>query len=413
MHANGGKWDTSYEWKAVLLLSIGFGLVGIDRYMIMPLFPIMMQELNFDYQDLGYISGALAVAWGIASIFMGNLSDRIGARKVIIPAMLLFSMLCALSGFATGFASLILIRVVMGLTEGAYTPVSIVATTEASKPTRRGRNVGIQMAMLPLFGLGLSPIIVTQLLKVVSWHWIFAMAAVPGFVVAFLLYRSLREKASVEATPAEKPASVALPWYDIFRSRNIVLNVVGMFCWLTCLVVLGAFFPSYLTDYLHLSIEQMGFVLSGLGFGGACGTLIMPGLSDRIGRKPVMLICVVGAFAALVLLAQTDATAWKLFLYVFMTIFFVFSLMALTVGPISTESVPPQLMATAAGLVGGIGEVFGGGVAPAIAGYVAHNYGIQYILHLAIGALCIGFLAALALKETAPLRSGETTPVAA
>jgi MFS family permease len=102
MKTINAAWDTSYEWKAVVLLSLGFGLVGIDRFMIMPLFPIMMREHHFDYQDFGYIAGALAVAWGFSAIFMGNLSDRIGHRKVIIPAMLVFSLLCSASGLAAG-----------------------------------------------------------------------------------------------------------------------------------------------------------------------------------------------------------------------------------------------------------------------------------------------------------------------
>ncbi len=46
-------WDTSYEWKAVLLLTIGFGLVGLDRWILPPLFPAMMKDLNLNYQDLG------------------------------------------------------------------------------------------------------------------------------------------------------------------------------------------------------------------------------------------------------------------------------------------------------------------------------------------------------------------------
>src|SRR5215469_17899356 len=150
MKESSEVWDTAYEWKAVALLSIGFGLVGIDRFMIMPLFPIMMHERHFDYQDLGYIAGALAVAWGMSSILMGNLSDRIGHRKVIIPAMLVFSLLCSASGFAASLGSLVLIRVLMGLSEGAYTPVSIIATIDASRPTRHGFNVGLQQTMMPL-----------------------------------------------------------------------------------------------------------------------------------------------------------------------------------------------------------------------------------------------------------------------
>src|SRR4051812_40065761 len=99
-------WDVSYEWKAVTLLCIGFGLVGIDRFMIMPLFPVMAKDLNLDYQDLGYISGILAVAWGFSAMFMGNVSDRLGCRKVIIPAIIVFSLLAGLSGLASSVMSL-------------------------------------------------------------------------------------------------------------------------------------------------------------------------------------------------------------------------------------------------------------------------------------------------------------------
>ncbi|RDK05598.1 MFS transporter [Cupriavidus lacunae] len=396
-------WDTAYEWKAVALLSLGFGLVGIDRFMIMPLFPIMMRDLGFDYQDLGYITGALAIAWGFASIFMGTLSDRIGHRKVVIPAMLVFSLLCSASGFAGSLGTLILIRALMGFAEGAYTPVSIVATIDASRPSRHGFNVGLQQTMMPLLGLGLSPILVTQMLKLVPWHWIFALLAAPGLLVAMLMYRHLRDSdAKIAAVHTDTHDASPHSWTDAFRYRNIPLGIVGMLCWLTNLVVLGAMLPGYLTEYLHLGIEQMGFVLSAIGFGGALGALLMPALSDRLGRKPVMVLSVTGAFFFLALLARCDANPPMLFACLFMTLFFIFALITLTVGPISVESVPAKLMATASGLVVGIGEIFGGGIAPALAGYVAKQYGIEHVLYLALGAIAIGFIAVISLKETAP-----------
>ena len=92
--------DTSYEWKIVALLALGFGLVGVDRFMIMPLFPVMMRDLKLDYQDLGHITAALSVAWGVSALLTGNLSDRFGHRKVVIPAMLAFSLLACASGLA-------------------------------------------------------------------------------------------------------------------------------------------------------------------------------------------------------------------------------------------------------------------------------------------------------------------------
>lgn len=393
-------WDVRYEWRAVLLLSLGFGLVGIDRFMIMPLFPVMMKDLGLTYQDLGHITGALAVAWGVSALFMGNLSDRFGRRRVIVPALVVFSLLAGTSGLAAGAGSLILVRVLIGLAEGAFTPPSIVATLEASKPTRHGLNLGLQQAALPFFGLGVAPILVTQLLQVVDWHWIFALVAVPGLLIAWCSWRVLRDPRPT--APAAREAAGAPRWRDVFRYRNVVLNMVGMLCWLTCLIVTSAMLPSYLTDHLHLDLLQMGYVLSALGFGATVGTIAMPALSDRIGRRPVAVLSVAGAGACLWLLMHTGAEPGRLFAVIFGTAFFNFSLICLTVGPLSAESVPAGLMSTASGIVVGVGEIFGGGIAPVMAGYVAQHFGIQYIVHLAFGAMGLGLLVTLLLKETLP-----------
>jgi predicted MFS family arabinose efflux permease len=397
------KWDTLYEWKAVILLCLGFGLVGIDRFMIMPLFPVIAKDLNLTYEHLGWITGSLAIAWGIAAIFMGNLSDKLGHRKVIIPAIIIFSLLAGLSGLATSVFMLIMIRSAMGFAEGAYTPSSIVATIDASKPERQGRNMGIQQAASPFFGLGIAPILVTQLLKVVEWHWVFAIVSIPGLIVAALLYFHLRDTPKSVATQHTTNHDLSdHKWSDVFVYRNIRINLIAMLCWLTALVVLSALLPNYLIDYLGLSIEQMGYVLSAIGFGGTLGTITMPALSDYLGRRTVAIISSLCAATFLYLFMSTDANTIKLFTYLALTLFFVFGLITLTVGPTSVEAVPAKLMATASGVVIGVGEIFGGGIAPIIAGTVATNFGIQYIMHLAMGALILGFLCVCFLKETAP-----------
>ncbi|MDN6876475.1 MFS transporter [Pseudomonas citronellolis] len=402
MHNNDNKWNARYEYTAVAMLALGFGLVGLDRFIILPLFPVMMSELHLDYQDLGNISAILAIAWGISSIFMGRLSDRIGRRKVLIPAVLLFSLLAGLSGLANGVAALLLIRAVMGVSEGAFTPTAIAATAESSYPSRRGLNIGIQQAFFPILGLGLAPILATQLLLVLpSWRWVFVVVSLPGFLLAWFMYRNLRE--------TRVPAAADVPqeqgrWLDALRYRNVPLNILGMFCMLTSLFVLSVMMPNYLTDYLHLGVQQMGFVMSAIGLGGFIGQLLLPGLSDRLGRKPVVLGSFVATGACIWLLMHTGAEPLTLFALLFLTTFFNFSMICMTVGPLTGESVPLPLVSTATGLVVGIGEVFGGGVAPALAGYIAQHHGIQYTLYLALGGVVLGLAAASLLRETAPLR---------
>ena len=113
------KWDHAYEWKAVMLLSLGFGLVGLDRWIIAPLLPSMMADLNLNYQDVGLVFGALGMAWGIFAILSGRLSDRIGHRKGLIPAIVFFSLMSGVSGMVHGLVGLILVRSLMGISEGA------------------------------------------------------------------------------------------------------------------------------------------------------------------------------------------------------------------------------------------------------------------------------------------------------
>ena len=60
------------------------------------------------------------------------------------------------------------------------------------------------------------------------------------------------------------------------------------------------------------------------------------------------------------------------------------------------------MLSTASGLIIGVGEIFGGGVALLLAGYIIGTYGIQYMLYLALGGLIVGAGLMCSLIETAP-----------
>lgn len=400
MREAGGTWDKSYEWKAVTLLSIGFGLLGLDRWIIGPLFPFIMKDLNLDYSQIGALAGILAVCWGVSSILMGSLSDRVGRRRVLIPSLVLFSLLAGLSGFASSFVMLMLLRAVMGVTEGAYAPVSAACTAEASKPSRRGLNLGLQYSLFALLGLGFGPIIATGLLTVVpSWHYVFVIVALPGLVLAVFMHFVLRDQDhSVHAADnGERPR-----WTDVLRSRNVVVSLPATFCAMCCVFVIGAMMPSYLIDYLKLTPVQMGFVMSGIGFGGFLGEFAIPGLSDLFGRRTLAVLSFVVGAILVKLLQMAGADPAILFLLLFFTGFSGMGLLALFAGPVATEAVPPKLMASAIGLVAGAAEIFGGGIAPAAGGWIAQNFGIQHVLDLALGGLLLGLVLSFGLKESAP-----------
>ncbi|MGN6314988.1 MFS transporter [Trinickia sp.] len=396
--------DIGYERKTLVLLGLGFGLVGFDRWLMAPMFPYMMKDLRLDYSQLGSLIGVLGVAWGLWSIVMGPVSDRIGRKKILVATMIVFSILSSLSGFATGFASLLLLRAAMGVAEGAFTPASLAANSEASRPARRGLNQGLQLSMIPLVGLGFAPIAATQLLRIVpSWHWVFMISAVPGLIVSALIARSLREHGRGGASTLGASAA-KVRWTQLLRTRNVLVATAAILCAMGGIFVMGAMVPTYLVADLHLDTRSMGFVASAIGFGGFAGSFVLPGVSDYLGRRPTALFGFAAATLLLYCFARTGPNLPLLFALLFGVSMFSIGLLSLLSGPVATEAAPPGLVASAIGFVSGVGETFGGGVAPVIAGFIAQHYGLARTLDFAFYSLVAGAAAVVLLVETAPRR---------
>lgn len=400
------QWDVSYEWKAVTLLALGFGLVGLDRWLIAPLFPSIMKDLHLTAQDVGNCIGILGLSWGVFAALMGGISDKFGRRKVLIPAIVAFSLLSGFSGVAGGLASLMAVRALMGVAEGSFCPTSFAATADASHPKRRGFNLGLQQSGFALFGLALSPIIATQLLNVMSWRWVFALVSIPGLILGLLMFRVIREpKTTPVSVPSESPAQAPRGnWRDVLKSGNIRVAMVALFCAMTGVFVLGAMLPLYLTEYLALDTQRMGIVVSAIGFGGFVGQFGLPGLSDLAGRRLASVVGFAGTAVMLYVFRGLGPQPVALFAVLFVSAFFTLGLVSLLSGPVATEAAPVGMVSTAIGIVVGAGEIFGGGVAPALAGFVATRFGIQNILWLPICAVLLGIGVSLLLKETAPAK---------
>lgn len=415
MSDSAKPWDIRYEWKAVALLTLGFGLVGLDRWVIADLAGAKSSTMVSDLHlanppaDVGNLVAILGVAWGVSALFMGNLSDRFGRKKVLVPALILFSLLSGVSGVTGGLMAMLLMRALMGLSEGAYCPTSFAAVSEASKPQRRGFNMGLQQSAFALFGLGFGPIIATQLLQVVSWRWVFALVGIPGLIIAVLVAFTIREPVTIKAKDvvagAPKPKLG-----EMFAHRNVALSMIALLCAMCGIFVISAFSPAYLTGYLKLTDQQMGFVASAIGFGGFAGQWGIPAASDFFGRRLMAVLgFLVGAVFLVLFMRCGPSNLPLLFILLFVSAGFAFGLLSLITGPIAAEAAPLGMIASTTGVIVAVGEIFGGGFAPAIAGFLAGKYGIQSTLYMALAGLVVGVVISALFKETAPRKVGHTT----
>lgn len=401
------QWDTDYEWKVVTLLALGFGLVGLDRWILSPLFPRIQEDLGLNPGDVAYFAGALGMVWGVFAIFTGRLSDKIGHRKVLIPAIIVFSLLSGFSGLAGGFAMLIFIRALMGAAEGTYCPTSFTAVGAAAKPHRRGFLQGLQQSGFALFGLALAPLIAAGLLQVVpSWRWVLWIVAIPGLIVGGLLYKVLREPKDTSGGALIGAGETGGNWVEVLRTPNIVICMFGLLCAMAGVFVLSAMVPIYLEAVMSITGLDNAIITSALGFGGFFGQFGWPGLSDKFGRKPLAVVGFIGATISIFWFAQTGASVPTLFMALFAASFFCLGNVALITGPIATESAPVGLISAGIGVVVGAGEIFGGGMALGIAGAIVNAYGLPSMLNVALVGVALGIIVMLFLKETAPSKVG-------
>jgi len=412
--ATAGNWDTAYEFKATLLLFLGFGLVGLDRWILPPLFAAQMgQDLHLTPADLGNLVGALGIAWGISAFVLGNVSDRLGRRKVLAPAVLFFSIMSAFTGLVQSLLALVMIRVLMGVAEGAVAATGVATSVEASHPKRRGMNNGIFQCGFALFGLALAPVLATQLLQYMRWQYVFMVVALPGLIVAVFMWGVIHDHMKGATVHASHATGQRPSLAEMFHHKNVLLAMVNLLCAMAGVFVMSAMMPSYLTgdqSYLHLTVPQMGFVTSALGVGGVLGQFGMPALSDIFGRKPVVMACFAVSAIFLYLFTRLGGeSTGALFGLLFVASLANLGALSVIAGPIAAEAAPAGLIAAVAGLVIGPGEVFGGGIAPAIAGNIATAYGIQYTMYFAMGGQILGLFMSVLLHETAPRKIGEVS----
>jgi len=408
-----GGHDAKYEAKIVALLCVTFGVLGLDRNLLAPLFPAIMADLHLNYAHQGALAGALALAWGISAALLGGLSDKVGRRKVIIPAIIGFSIFSGLAGLANGFIVLLLLRILMGFTEGGYTPVAIASTVEASSKKRKGLNLGIQQSSFALIGMALGPIIATQLLLVVTWRWVFLISVIPGIICAIVCHKLLLESKDIKRSDesAVQAADVLekRPWSDVFKYRNVVLNMVALLGIMTYFFTLIAMTSTYLTDFIQYDMQTMGFVFSGMGIGGTIGVILVPAISDKIGRKFALNISFAVAIICMLLYIPQGVGANPVVMWflLFGMGGAAFGCLMMNTAVIPTESVPPALMASASGLTIAVGECFGGGIGPIMAGQIAERVGLHAINYLMLGGMIFGVVVCLFMRETAPIKTGK------
>jgi len=394
--------DKKYQRRMTLLLSLTFGVVLFDRNAASFLSPFIAADLHLSFTQVGLLSSGLALTWAVAGMLGGIFSDRSGSRKVPLTICILaFSGCSLLSGLAASFAMLLAARLLMGIAEGPILPICQALVSQQSTDENRGHNMGVtHTAGSALLGSFLAPIVLVPIAQALGWHGAMYLAAAPGLLMAALVWKVVREP-PVAVHDAAASSGASSGFVQVFRFRNILLSILVSICIVAFVVIGWVFMPQYYTQVLGFSPGTMSLMMSLLGLSNAIYAFIVPRLSDRIGRKPVIIAtCVIGFVVPFSLLSW-HGSAMLLAPLIFVGAC-VGGAMSLFMGVIPSETVPARLVATAIASVVGIAEIVGGVTGPTLAGMAADHWGLRAPMWITAGCLVVAIAAACAMTETAP-----------
>jgi len=398
----------TYENGALVMLGATFALVFVDRLALNYIFPFIAPDLHLGNTQLGELASVLALAWAISGPVSGLFASYVAKKKLLlILSLVLFSLCSLFSGTITTFGTLLLFRLLMGIAEGPTLPLCQSIMAVESSESRRGLNAGLlQITSTNILSALIAPVVLVAIATSFNWRDAFYATCIPGIVVAAIMMRFLREPKTVNSLVVDQQKQEQQSHWtlrEVLRHRNIWLGAIVGCCSCTWYLLTVTFAPTYMVNTLHLAPVTMSYVMSGLGVAGVVWGFGVNAISDRIGRKPALvLFAFISTLSPLTVLFFHPSVV--LFAVALAVVHCGVGITPLYMAVIPSESVPTRYLPACMGLLTGVPELFGGVLMSNVAGRAADliNPGAPFAI-AAVAAFLSGLLS-LFIVETAPVR---------
>lgn len=360
--------------------------------------------------------GIAFLARPLGSALFGHFGDRIGRKSTLVASLLLMGISTTLIGLLPGYDSigawapilLCVLRFGQGLgLGGEWGGAALLATENAPKGRRAwfgmfpqmGPSIGF-LAANGLF-LCLAMLLSEEQFRAWGWRIPFVLSAV--LVIVGLYVRLKLVETPVFAKAMQRHERASLPIAELFAKhwRPTLLGALAMVVCYALFYISTVFSLSYGVSTLGYSREDfLGLLCIAVLFM-AAATPVSAWLSDRFGRKPVLIVGCIAAiasgFAMQPLLSQGSSVEVAVFLSLEL---FLMGVTFAPMGALLPELFPTHVRYTGASAAYNLGGILGASVAPYIAQKLVGLGGLSWVGGYVSVAAALSLLAVLCLRET-------------
>ncbi|MBN1104892.1 MAG: MFS transporter [Deltaproteobacteria bacterium] len=371
----------------ILLIFLAHLWVDASQGILPVALALLRETFSLSYLQVGLATSILNFTSSVIQPLFGLVADRFRLGWFIPFGLMWTALSMGLLGWAPNYPALLLLVGMTGIGTAAFHPRAMMAVSLLS-----GARKGLGTAVFSTggnLGFALGPVVGTFLILGIGLHAT-AWLILPGLVITLALWLYpgdfLQRKAPARSktSAGEGGAGAHLPWFPI----TLVCLIVTLRSWVYMT------FLTYLPIFLQgqgIELKRAGLLLTAFLAGGAAAGLYGGHLSDRIGRKKIIIVSklVYPLFASLMILSGEP---W---IWVFAVLSGATLLCSFSVTVVLAQELMPQYLGLASGLILGLG--FGtGGLGVAVSGWMADGIGLyQTMWILAFIPILCSLLAAL------------------
>jgi sugar phosphate permease len=383
--------------RELWLITIGHGLTHWYPSTFYLLLPLIGKELGLAYSQIGLIMTCQYIASAVANVPGGVLVDTTGRKGLLMAASLFWvGFPYLLIGFTHSYVMMLACIALVGFGNSLWHPTAI-PTLARSYPDRKG-------LVLSLHGMGgnvgdaLAPIAIGALLAVFSWRTVVVMNVVPGLVVAlalFALLGTLRLGAMKTGKAGEGEAhhqsfgDYLKKLRALFKNRALVLLSTGSAFRTMTQSALLTFLPVFLANEMGYSSLWVGACMFALQAAGFAAAPIAGHLSDRMGRRSILMSSMMTTAVVLVFMAIAGRSP------VFVALVAVLGFFLYATRPVIQawllETTPKNMGGSSIGILFGA-QALGASVGPLVAGLIADRYGLLAAFYFLAATIVIANL---------------------
>ena len=390
------------SFKDVWLISAGHGLTHWYTATFYILLPLIGKELGLSYTEIGLIMTIQHLAGAISNLPGGMIVDMIGKKGYLMAASLFWiGIPYALMSLTQSFWMLLVCVTLVGIGNNIWHPAAI-PTLAHGYPNRKGLVLSFH-GMGGNMGEALAPLAAGALLAWVSWRGVVVINVVPGIIMAVLIliflgaFNVSGDDRDINKGGAKRSTKDYLrDFASLLRNKALMLvSVSAAFRTMTQSGLL-TFLPVYLAYELGYSPLITGLCMTVLQIAGFIAGPIAGHLSDKMGRKQVLLSSM--TLTGVTIIGMALAGKSVLFVFFIALVGFFLYAMRPVLQAWAVEATPRHLAGTGVGIQFGITAV-GASIAPALAGMIADASNIYTAFYFLAGTIIFANLLVLLVPK--------------